>query len=81
MERSKKCTASGCGCIGYVSDLTNRRFCTCGHAAANHKPDEWELSALPAVEGPIWSGGLDTRAIVDRGQGVESGCEKFCEIG
>jgi hypothetical protein len=46
-----KCTASECRCIGYVSDLTNRRICTCGHAAANHESGKWEASAWRAMAG------------------------------
>jgi hypothetical protein len=46
-----QCTVPGCGCIAYVSDLTNRRICTCDHAAVNHEFDEWASSASPAVAG------------------------------
>jgi uncharacterized protein len=50
MER-KKCTTAGCGCFAYISDLTDRRICTCGHAAAHHETEAWECSALPVVAG------------------------------
>lgn len=57
----KKCMAAGCGCFAYVSDLTNRRICTCGHAASNHESDEWQASAPRAAAGSIRAAGADTR--------------------
>ena len=52
----KKCTTPGCGCFAYVSDLTNRRICTCGHAAGSHESDEWNSPALRAAPGAIRTG-------------------------
>ena len=57
--RRKKCTTAGCGCFEYVSDLTNRRICTCGHAAANHESDEWHASAVRAAGGHVSAGSVD----------------------